>query len=226
MVVSGVAGLLRWGIPVDPDAPHARQWLIDELSKPEYQAAKPTWFDIVSQAIKSWFASLRVPDASGAGGVFLIVAVIVALALVVTAFLVFGAPRLSRRERAGAVFDTADVRSADQLRSSARAAAGAEDWSAAVLDRFRAVAAALRERTVVSVLPGTTAHEVAERAGVAFPALADELRAAAAAFDAVRYLGRGGSRSAYERIARMDDELRRSRPVAADEGAPTWQGVR
>jgi hypothetical protein len=48
--------LLR--IPVDPDSPEAKQWLIDELSKPQYQAAKPTWFDLLAKSINDWLSSL------------------------------------------------------------------------------------------------------------------------------------------------------------------------
>jgi len=204
---------VRAGIPVDPDAPHARQWLIDELAKPEYQAAKPTWFDLVAQAIKDWFASLWLPDASGAGNVFLIVAIVVVLALIVVAFLVFGVPHRARRTQPGAVLDVTDTRTADRLRADASAAAAAGRWSDAVLDRFRAIALALRERTVIAMMPGTTAHEVAERAAPVFPAHAGALREAAAAFDAVRYLGREATASDYDRLAELDGALRVTRPA-------------
>lgn len=210
MVLIPAVLFLPTGIPVDPDAPHARQWLIDELAKPEYQAAKPTWFDLVSQAIKDWLASLHVPGA-GDGNLFLIIAAVIVLAIVVTAFLVFGVPRLSRREPAADVFED-DGRSADELRVAAKAAAAKGDWSAALLDRFRAVALSLRERAVVPIMPGTTAHEVAERAAPVFPANAEELRAAAASFDGVRYLGRSATRAAYDRVSALDDRLRRARP--------------
>ena len=211
MVLTAAVLFLPTGIPVDPDAPHARQWLIDELAKPEYQAAKPTWFDLVSQAIKDWLASLHVPGAAGDGNLFLIIAAVIVLAIVVTAFLVFGVPRLSRRAPAAGVFED-DGRSADDLREAAKAAAAKGDWSAALLDRFRAVALSLRERAVVPILPGTTAHEVAERAAPVFPAHAEELRAAAASFDGVRYLGRSATRAAHDRVSALDDDLRRARP--------------
>ena len=43
--------MLPWHVPVDPEPPEARQWLVDELSKPQYQAAKPTLFDQIAKAI-------------------------------------------------------------------------------------------------------------------------------------------------------------------------------
>ena len=212
MVLIGPALSVLTGIPVDPDAPHARQWLIDELAKPEYQAAKPSWFDLLAQAVKDWFASLTLPSASGAGNVFLIVAIVAVLALIVAAFLVFGVPRRARRTRTGTVLDADDGRTADRLRADAAAAAAAGRWSDAVVDRFRAIALALRERTVVTMMPGTTAHEVAERAAPVFPAHAGALRQAAAVFDAVRYLGRTGTADDYDTLTRLDDALRGSRP--------------
>jgi hypothetical protein len=213
VILIGVAVFARAGIPVDPDAPHARQWLVDELAKPEYQAARPTWFDLVTKAIRDWLGSLRLPDVAGTGSVFLIVAIVIAIALVATAFLVFGVPRLSRRARSGAVLDADDGRSADDLRAAAQAAARAGSWSEAVLERFRAITLGLRERTVVSIMPGTTAHEVAERAAPVFPEHADALRAAASAFDGVRYLGHAGTSVDYEQLSRLDDHLLRARPV-------------
>ena len=43
--------VLPFDVPVDPDAPEARDWLLDELSKQQYQAAKPTFIDLIAQQI-------------------------------------------------------------------------------------------------------------------------------------------------------------------------------
>ncbi len=45
-------------VPVDPDAPEARDWLLDELSKQPYQAAQPTFIDLLAQQILQWFGDL------------------------------------------------------------------------------------------------------------------------------------------------------------------------
>ena len=50
-------------VPVDPDAPEAKQLLVDELAKPEYQNAKPTWFDLIMQSILDWINGLQVGQA-------------------------------------------------------------------------------------------------------------------------------------------------------------------
>ena len=45
-------------VPVDPDAPEARDWLVDELSKQPYQAAQPTFIDRLAQQIMQWLGDL------------------------------------------------------------------------------------------------------------------------------------------------------------------------
>jgi len=57
--------MLPWDVPVDPEPPEARQWLVDGLSKPQYQAAKPTLFDQIAKAISDWFSSLQIGTVEG-----------------------------------------------------------------------------------------------------------------------------------------------------------------
>lgn len=201
-------------VPVDPTAPVAQQWLIDELSKPVYQAAKPTLFDRIAKAIGDWLdsfnlGSVKGPPAFGIGVVILLVVV----ALVV-AFLIFGVPRLNRRSSvAGALFGEDDARDAARIRQDAEAAARAGDYSTAVAEMFRAIARGLAERTIVTTSPGTTARDFAGKAGAAFPALTGRLVESAAAFDDVRYLGRSGSQQQYESISALERDLRAARPL-------------
>ncbi|MEP6480817.1 MAG: DUF4129 domain-containing protein [Rhodoglobus sp.] len=203
-------------VPVDPTAPVAQQWLIDELSKPVYQAARPTLFDRVAKAIGDWLNSLQLgtvkgPPAFGIG----IVVLLVVVGLVV-AFLIFGVPRLNRRSGvAGALFGEDDARDAARIRSDAEAAARAGDYSAAVAEMFRAIARGLAERTIVTTSPGTTAQDFAVRAAVSFPAEASELSAAAAAFDDVRYLDHEGTAQQYAAVAALERTLRAARPLLA-----------
>lgn len=208
------------GIPVDPDAPQARQWLLDELAKPEYQAAKPTPLDLLAKAVQDWFNSLQLPQGPGGTGVLAVIGLVLLIAVIVVALLVYGAPRRARARRgAGGVFAGEDVRSASELRRAAAAAAAAGQWDAAVCDRFRGMARSLHERTVVMLLPGTTAGEVASAGSRAFPAWQGRLADAARIFDRVRYLGHAASAADYEAIAALDDALGGARPAHAEAGA-------
>ncbi|GGI47706.1 uncharacterized protein YjeT (DUF2065 family) [Agromyces flavus] len=204
---------VRLDPPLEPDAVEARRLVLDELARPEYRAAEPTAFDLAAQAVRDWIADLL----SGAGGLPLpalwLVLVTIAVVLVVLGLLVFGLPRLRRRAGAAVpLFDDGDVRDAATLRSAADAAARAGDWPLAIEERFRALVRGLVERELVRVHPGTTAHGMAAAATVAFPDHAARLEAAAADFDAVRYLARAGSAAAHERIAQLDGELAASVP--------------
>lgn len=202
-------------VPVDPDAPEAQQWLIDELSKPPYQAAKPTLFDQISKAIADWFASLQLGGVAGPPAVGLAVVIVLVVAALVVAFLLFGVPRLNRRSAtAGSLFGEDDERSADRIRSDAQAAAARGDYSTAIAELFRAIARGLAERTFVTTTPGTTARGFADRAGAVFPAHSERLRDAATAFDEVRYLGRPGDAITFERVAALERDLASTKATA------------
>lgn len=213
----GAAG----GFPIDPDAPQARQWLLEELGKPPYQAAKPTPLDLAAKAVQDWFASLRLPEGPGGAGVIALIGLVLLIAVVVVAFLVFGAPRRARgRKDVGTVFAGADTRTAAQLRRAAEAAAAAGAWDAALCERFRAMARSLHERTAVMLLPGTTAGEVASAGSRAFPTMSGRLRAAAGAFDGVRYLGHPAHEADYRAICSLDADLADARPAHSPVGTP------
>jgi len=200
---------LPFDVPVDPEPPEARDWLIDELAKPIYQAAQPTLFDRIAQAIRDWLNSLQFgevqgPPALGLGAV--VIGVVVAL---VVAFLIFGLPRFNRRSRVtGSLFGEDDERTAERMRRDAEAAASRGDWATAIAEAFRALARGLAERTIVTTTPGTTARDFAVRAGVAFPDSASALAAAAVVFDDVRYLGRPGDARQYAELAALESRLR------------------
>ncbi|MGO4692504.1 DUF4129 domain-containing protein [Glaciibacter sp. 2TAF33] len=208
-------------IPVDPSAPDAQQWLRDELAKAPYQAARPTWFDRLSQAFFDWLGSLTAPSGDGfIAWVPLIITVLV-VGVVVAAFLIFGLPRLNRRSRLAAeLFGDDDRRTADDMRRAGQAAAQRGDWGPAIEELFRAIARGLVERTVLTVTPGTTSHEFALRAAVAFPAERGRLAEAALAFDQVRYLGRSGTEQGYRALSELDRALATAQPAvfAAPDG--------
>lgn len=210
------ASLLQ-SIPVDPDAPDARQLLRNELSKAPYHAAKPTWFDRASQAFLDWLGSLTAPTGEGAGPWLPLVLTLIILAALALAFIIFGLPRLNRRSRLSpAVFGEDDDRNADAMRRAAGAAAAAGSWSLACEEAFRAIARGLFERSIVRLSPGTTAHDCARHAAVAFPSEQSALARAADIFDRVRYLDVPGTEADYRTLTELDGVLRASRPAFAD----------
>ncbi len=201
-------------VPVDPDADEARELLINELAKPQYQAAKPTLFDQLAKAFWDWLNSLTIGGVEGPPALGLGIILVLVAAAIVVAILVFGLPRLNRRSAvAGSLFGDYDTRDAASLRRDAEAAAAAGDWATAIAEMFRAVARGLAERTVLTTTPGTTASGFATRAGVAFPSLREEFVASARAFDEVRYLGRAGTREQYEAVAALESRARGLKPA-------------
>jgi hypothetical protein len=208
-MIGVVAGMLGADIPVDPSSPEARDLIGQELAKPEYQAAKPTWFDLASKAVADWFGSLFQGPAGDAGPVLLIVVLLLIAGLIVAAFFIFDRPRLNRRTAKGrrGVFGTEDQRTATELRASAAAAARAEDWVLAIEELFRALAQGLDERTIVTISPGTTATEFATLAAAAMPSERERLLGAARIFDGVRYLGRPGTASHFQMLVALDSDL-------------------
>jgi len=201
------------GTPLDPDAPEARRWLQDELSKPEYRAAEPNAFDRAMQAIGDWIASLFAGATGLPGPLLALIAVLVVAVLVVVGLLVFGLPRLRRRRTAATpLFDDGDLRDLETLRRAAAAAAASADWPLAIEERFRALVRSVVERELIRVHPGTTARGVADAASRPFPSYDAALHAAAADFDAVRYLGRPGSRERYDALTRLELDLAAASP--------------
>ena len=221
MVLSHLLALAgRWpsDVPVDPDADEARDLLVQELAKQEYQAAKPTWFDQFIRSFTEWLDNLTVGESSGGPPVSgILVLVIVIIVVLVIAFLIFGLPRLNRRSTVtGSLFGDDDARTAAQIRAAGEAAAARGDYTLAVAEMYRSIARGLAERTVLTTSPGTTAHDFARRAGVAFPTHASELASSAIAFDDVRYLGGEGTREQYEMVEKLERKLRSAKPSALE----------
>jgi len=204
----GITHLLS-SVPVDPDGPQGQQWLRDELAKPEYEAAKPNWFDRLSAEFFEWLASLGGDGDGGPPGAGLLIILVIVAVVVLLAFLIFGLPRINRRSRiTGTLFGDDDARTAAAMRNAAEDAARNSDYALAIAEMFRAIARGLAERTVLTTSPGTTAHDFAARAGTAFPEQAIALDVAAIAFDEVRYLDRPGSAEQYAAVAALETELR------------------
>jgi len=225
-----LARAAHFDVPVDPTAPDARDLLREELAKQEYQAARPTWFDLVAKWIQDrigdLFGSVGTggPPGLGAGVIVVLVA-----AAVIVAFFIFGLPRINRKSTvAGTLFGEDDFRDAAAIRAAAESAASRGEYDLAITEAFRALARGLAERTILTVNPGSTAHGFSERAGVPFPCLAADFVAAAVIFDEVRYLGRPGTREHYDQVATLERTARQAKPANLDgsaEDSPTRSGI-
>jgi hypothetical protein len=220
-------GAFPLDVPVDPDAPEARRWLVEELSKPKYRppAETPSWLRDWLRSIQEWFENLFSGISSPAGSpIWLVVLVVVIAAVVVVAFLIFGVPRLNRRSREkGELFGEDDERDSATLRRAAARAAEAGDFATAIAEMFRALARDLSERTIVTTSPGTTAHGFVRQAAAAFPDARARLSDAADDFDRVRYLGASGTAEQWKAISALESELRSAKPVHDDQPAVmTW----
>jgi Domain of unknown function (DUF4129) len=210
--------------PLDPTAEHARQQLLQELSKSTYQSGRPTGTSLFADFLSNLFNKFLtwIDSLLGKGGlglapstvlVVVVIAVIV-IALVIVGFFIFGVPRLNRRQRsAGTLFGEEDDRDSTTLRRAADRAAASGDYTTAIEEGFRSIARGLAERVVVITFPGTTAHGFAIEAASSFPKSREELGAAANAFDAVRYLGRTGTEAEWLAVSALERALRSSRPV-------------
>lgn len=213
MTVGHQSGHLLMGL--DPDRDQARQWLEGELSKPDYNRAEPLvrqLLDWLLGRLDQLFALL--PGSTSLGWVLL--ALVVATLLVVALFAVRGRRRhgILAQRAPGAVLEDPSLNAADYRRRAGQAAA-AGDWEAVLLDSYRALTAEAAERTLIDDAPALTAHEVQLHLGAFFPAHLDSLRAAARAFDLVRYGDGVATPEAAGQVRDLDVLLSRSRPLAA-----------
>lgn len=209
--------------PLTPDAPDAATWLRDELAKPEYTAAKPTPFDRAVSEFLAWLGRLFSGDTSTPADWVPVAIILLVLAAVAAAIIIWGRPRLNRSRRAAShtLFGENDTRSAAAIRAASQRAAAAGDYTTAVLEAFRALSRDLDERTIIILDPGSTAHQAARAAAMAFPKTRELLAQSADYFDGVRYLSEPGTSDHWEYITAVDAELRAQSPQLAEipEGA-------
>ena len=204
--------MLHLEVPVVPDASTARRWATQELADPVYHRGK----SLLSRLLE-WFLSLfdggSVPVLGLPAGVVAAVVVVVVVAIAGIAFWIAGPVRLARRAAGSVVVLGDDSRTAAQLRAAADGHAARGDWSAAVLDRFRALVRSLEERVVLDESPGRTAHEAAEAAAARLPEHTADLRRAGRTFDEVCYgkVTAGPDTDAW--LRGLDAALVRAQPV-------------
>lgn len=148
------------------------------------------------------------------GGWWTLVALI-ALAVIVIAAIVARVGPLARSARGRELGLGAVLLTARQHRDLADESAAKGDYSTAVLERLRAIAAGLEERGILAPDAGRTADELAAQAASRFPGHAAGLSAAARLFDQVRYGDGTGTADGYRRLRELDDALARDPAAVA-----------
>lgn len=182
----------------------------EELAKSEYHphGSFLTW---LSQQLDKLFntANTNVP-----GGWWAIVA-LAALAVIIAALVlarVGPVARGRRRDDPGPLRGDRPM-TAQEHRELAQRLARDGDYSGAVLEYVRAIAAGLQERAILPPGPGRTADELAREAGRLLPESAAELTAAARLFDDIRYGGRAGTPDGYQRLQALETAIRAASPA-------------
>jgi hypothetical protein len=185
----------------------AEQLARRELARPQYQES------VVSR-ILSWLARQleRFSRALGGlpGGVWPTVVLLVALVVVIAAVAIWLRPAAVRRSVRGDGLSGSPL-SARAHRELAERYAAEGDYSAAIIEAMRAVAAGVEERGLLTARPGRTADELAVSAGQVLPDLASDLSAAAHLFDGIRYGSREGTASGYDAVRQLEARLRAAR---------------
>jgi Domain of unknown function (DUF4129) len=183
-----------------------------ELSKAIYHPSTSLTVriaDAIQRALARFYS-----DVSGAtpGGWWGFVALVALIALVVGLVFVRIGPIRREHKGSSARLWAGGPLTAQQRRAEAERLAGSGDFSAAIMERMRAIAAGLEERAVIMPNPGLTADELAREAGRVLPGHAAALRQAAGLFDDVCYGKRPGTRAGYERLRELDSATSNARP--------------
>lgn len=196
--------MLGRDVPVLPDPDRARELLRRELLDPAYQTGNPI------RRLLDWLDRLLSAGAGRAGALDG-VGLAIALALLLVLLLALGwfASRVRRTTRlapAGDLVGTAGVDSAT-LRRRAEAALAAGRLDDVVIEGFRALAVRQVELGLLGETRSSTVTEVSAALAARHPERSDAVRAAARAFDAVRYGGRAATRQQAEAVLALDDDL-------------------
>jgi hypothetical protein len=204
--VSPLALLASVSVPVQPGRGEARSWAFEELSRREYQEARP---GLVERGLKWLWDRINLLDlGTGAPPTLGLVAmgVLIAAVLWYSVRRSGGLHRVARRASVEVLPDRPTTAAEHRLEADRQAAAGA--WDLAVVERFRAVARELEEQALLEVQPGRTAVEIAREGGRARPDLVTELLRASRFFDDVSYGHLSVGSAADEALRELDDRLR------------------
>ena len=203
-------------VPVELGREEARGLARRELADPAYDAEPPLLQQVVAWIIER-IQELIDRTAGALSGSVAGRILVVVLGLVVTLVILRMGPLARRGTRSDPLFPT-ERRTAAEYRAAADAAAARQDWSSAVIERYRAVVLGFEERGLLDPRPGRTADEAAAEGGAVLPELASGLRAGSILFDAVRYGGRTATAADDALMRRLDEDAIRARPGSADSG--------
>ncbi|WAH96497.1 DUF4129 domain-containing protein [Arthrobacter sp. MMS18-M83] len=207
--------------PVDPDREEAQRWAVEELSKPRYTSAKPSWIDEMWNQFVEWLRSLNGGSISGPNIGMLLIGVLAVVLIVVAVIVV--RPRLNaRRKESAEVFDDGSSVNAEVFRARASAATGRGDWQTAVVEQFRAVVRSAEDRAIIDTQAGRTADEAAVQLGRAFATAGSRLEQAARLFDGVKYGKAATTPSDHAAVLALDTELSATKP---DFAGPAGNGL-
>ncbi|WP_084195171.1 DUF4129 domain-containing protein [Streptosporangium amethystogenes] len=198
--------------PIDIGREEARRQAIQELLGAEY--AKEPLVDRLWRGVNQFLGDLLDQESAGVVGSLAAraVLIVIVIGIAVAVFLVARRTSRATSARAQGLFGDRRLSAAEHREAAERLAAEAR-WAEAVRERLRAVARDLEDRVIVDSTPGRTAGELAAEAGLALPALAAELAAAARVFDDVTYGEVPGTPEAYRVMCALDEHLRAARPA-------------
>jgi len=192
----------------------ARDAAREELRQQEYaEAQPPLLLRLIGRGLQAIGDVLDRAASAAPGGLLGLIALLVLLGLLVAVVLSRVGP-LARRGRSAPLFQGSADLTAAQHRELAEQAAREQRFAEAVRERLRAVVRDLEARGALDPRPGRTAGEVALDGGAAVPALADDLRRAAIAFDETWYGGRTADAATYATVVAVDAKVAGSRLVA------------
>ncbi|MHB1876535.1 MAG: DUF4129 domain-containing protein [Streptosporangiaceae bacterium] len=177
------------------------------------------------QRVLDWLArTLGSASHSVPGGWFGLIVLLALAAAGSTLVVVRLRPGAGSRLRSAPVLGGGSRTAADHRRSAEQHAA-AGDYTAAIIDAVRSIAADLEERTILRPDPGRTADELAAQAGLVLPGRAGDLIGIARLFDDVRYGDQRGTAQGYARVSEVAGELRSVRAAATAPGGPAAAGL-
>jgi hypothetical protein len=184
-----------------------------ELAKPVYHQGV-SFTEWVREKIINFFTKLiqQVNSTVPGGWWALVVLGILAVIIIGIVLARLGPVSLAHRARGGALRGGAVV-TAREHRDRAQRLAAAGDWSGAIRESLRAIAADLEERAILPPRAGRTADELAIEAGSVLPAYGDGLWSAARLFDDVCYGGRPGTARGYAQLRDLDAAVHEARPL-------------
>lgn len=197
-------------IPIDIDGETARNLAQTELSKGKYHPV-PSWVSDVYRWLEDSLSDLirRLENGEGNGasqGVTLLIVLLLIGALVLLIWRV-GIPRLSSRHRSDAKVSLDERLSPSDYRQRASEAANAGDFSAALLELFRAMVRDLEVHTIIRPRASRTALETARIISTVMPEASADVLQVAGWFNDVAYGRQPATPDQYGLAQKLDTHL-------------------